>query len=49
MEWLFGICGLIPIALYGLGVLVTVVLLIKVLRDRLNNAEDDYYDKNVKQ
>ena len=36
----FGIIGLIAIA--GIG-----VLLIKVLTDRLDNKEDNYYSKNV--
>lgn len=36
----FGIIGLIVLA--GVG-----VLFIKVLKDRLNNKEDDYYSKNV--
>jgi Tfp pilus assembly protein PilW len=36
----FGIIGLI--VLTGVG-----VLFIKVLKDRLNNKEDDYYSKNV--
>ena len=36
-----GIIGFIAIA--GVG-----FLFIKVVKDRLNNKEDDYYDKNVK-
>lgn len=36
----FGILGLIPLA-------VILGLLIVVIYQRLNNAEDDYYDKNV--
>ena len=36
-----GIIGFIAIA--GLG-----LLFIKVVKDRLRNKEDDYYDKNVK-
>ncbi len=36
-----GIIGFIAIA--GLG-----LLFIKVVKDRINNKEDDYYDKNVK-
>jgi hypothetical protein len=36
----FGIIGLVAIA--GIG-----VLLIKVLTDRLDNKEDNYYSKNV--
>lgn len=38
----FGILGLIPLA-------VILGLLIVVIYQRLNNAEDDYYDKNVDQ
>lgn len=34
----------IPMALVALGGLF---LLVMVLRDRTNNAEDDYYEKNV--
>jgi len=36
-----GIIGFIAIA--GLG-----LLFIKVVKDRIKNKEDDYYDKNVK-
>ena len=36
----FGIIGLIAIA--GIG-----LLLIKVLTDRIDNKEDDYYSKNI--
>ncbi len=36
----FGVLGLIPVA-------IVVGLLIVVIHQRLNNAEDDYYDKNV--
>lgn len=38
----FGIVGLIPLAII-LGLLVAVIY------QRLRNAEDDYYDKNVDQ
>ena len=38
----FGIFGLIPLAII-LGLLVAVIY------QRLHNAEDDYYDKNVDQ
>lgn len=37
-----GIIGLLAIAGFGL-------LLIKVIKDRLTNKEDNYYSKNVKQ
>jgi hypothetical protein len=36
----FGIIGLIAIA--GIG-----LLLLKVLTDRIDNKEDDYYSKNI--
>ncbi len=36
----FGVLGLVPIA-------IVVGLLAVVIYQRLNNAEDDYYDKNV--
>lgn len=39
LPW--GIIGFVAIA--GVG-----VLFIKVLKERLQNKEDDYYDKNVK-
>ena len=39
-AWPIGILGLL--ALLGFGLLA-----IKVLRERLNNREDDYYSKNV--
>lgn len=38
----FGVLGLVPLAII-LGLLVVVIY------QRLNNAEDDYYDKNVDQ
>ena len=36
----FGVLGLIPVAIIG-GIIVTIIF------QRLNNKEDDYYDKNV--
>ena len=39
-AWPFGLIGLIGIAAIGL-------LLVKVLKERLENKEDDYYSKNV--
>lgn len=38
----FGFIGLIPVAIFG-GLLIAVIV------QRLNNREDDYYDKNVDQ
>jgi hypothetical protein len=49
MESVFALCGLGPVCLYGIVGLVVAGLFIKVLVDRLNNKEDDYYSKNVKQ
>ncbi len=40
-AWPEGLIGFIAIA--GIG-----FLFIKVVKDRLRNKEDDYYDKNVK-
>jgi hypothetical protein len=40
LPW--GLPGLIALGAFG-------YLLWRVLRDRLSNAEDDYYEKNVKQ
>lgn len=39
-AWPEGLVGFIVI--FGLG-----FLFLKVVKDRLNNKEDDYYDKNV--
>ncbi len=41
-AWPFGFFGLIAIVAFGL-------LLIKVIKERLSNKEDDYYEKNVQQ
>lgn len=45
----FGLIVALPIA-WPLLILVAIglFLVIRVIRDRLNNAEDDYYEKNVK-
>lgn len=52
LLWLLGmVVGMVaafPIGLLGLLALVAVGLLfLKVLGDRLDNEEDDYYSKNV--
>lgn len=52
LLWIIAIfTGLIAALPYGLVGLVGLVgigaLLIKVLKDRLGNSEDDYYSKNV--
>lgn len=38
----WGLIGLLPIVGFG-------ILFMKVVQDRLNNEEDDYYSKNIKQ
>ncbi len=43
------ICGLAPLCLYGIGGLIVLGLFVKVLVDRINNKEDSYYEKNIKQ
>lgn len=48
-EGIFAICGLAPVCLYGLLGVAALGVFVKVLIDRLNNKEDDYYSKNVKQ
>lgn len=45
---LVGVIAAFPLGLLGLVALVGIgALLIKVLKERLGSAEDDYYDKNV--
>lgn len=48
--WVFGLVATFP---FGLPVIVVLLgagyFLYRVVRDRLNNAEDDYYERNVKQ
>lgn len=44
-----GMIAFMPYGLIGLLVLGFVgILFFGVLRDRLNNEEDDYYEKNIK-
>lgn len=45
----FGLVVALPYA-WPLLILVAIglFLVIRVIRDRLNNAEDDYYEKNVR-
>ncbi len=46
---LFGLVAAGPFGFIGFIVLAFIaVLFFGVLRDRLNNKEDDYYEKNVK-
>ncbi len=47
---LMGIVATFPIGLPALLVLlVAAYFLYRVVKERLGNAEDDYYDKNIKQ
>lgn len=43
-----GMVAALPFGLIGLAVLLAVgLLLIKVIKERLSNSEDNYYDKEV--
>lgn len=43
-----GMMAAFPLGLIGLAAMIAVGLLfIKVLSERINNKEDDHYDKNV--
>lgn len=45
---LFGLIAAFPFGLLGLmGLLGVGLLLIKVIKERLNSEEDDYYSRNV--
>lgn len=45
---LVGVIAAFPLGLVGLVALIGIgALVIKVLKERLGSAEDDYYDKNV--
>ncbi|NNE91951.1 MAG: hypothetical protein HKN23_09920 [Verrucomicrobiales bacterium] len=45
---IFGMIQLLPWGLIGLGILAGFgILFFGVLKDRIGNKEDDYYDKNV--
>ena len=45
-----GLISLFPAGLIGLLVLIGVgLLLAKVIKDRINNKDDDYYSKNIKE
>ena len=45
---LVGVIAAFPLGLLGLVALVGIgALVVKVLKERLGSAEDDYYDKNV--
>ena len=45
---IFGIIATFPIGLIGLIAILGIgFLFAKVVKDRLNNEEDDYYSKNI--
>lgn len=45
-----GLISLFPAGFIGLIVLIGVgLLLAKVIKDRINNKDDDYYSKNIKE
>jgi len=45
-----GLISLFPAGLIGLLALIGVgLLLAKVIKDRINNKDDDYYSKNIKE
>lgn len=47
---LFGLIAILPYGLPGLVVLgIFLYVLVRIIRDRLGNKEDDYYEKNIKQ
>lgn len=48
--WITGLLTAIPFGIFGLGLIaIALALLIMVIYQRLTNAEDDYYDKNIDQ
>lgn len=52
IAWIFllvkGLVNALPEGLIGFAVIIGLgFLLMKVVKDRLRNKEDDYYDKNV--
>ena len=48
VAMLVGMIAAFPIGILGLLVLIGIgVLLLKVVKERRNNSEDDYYDKTV--
>ena len=45
-----GLIAAFPVGIFGLIALVGIgLLLIKVIRERVRNREDDYYSKNIDQ
>ena len=50
LALLGGIVATLPYGLPALAVfLIAGYIIYRVVRDRLSNAEDEYYDKNIKQ
>ncbi len=50
IAMMVGLFAIFPYGLIGLAVLAVVLyFVVRVVRDRLTNAEDDYYEKNIKQ
>lgn len=50
IAMMIGLFAIFPYGLIGLAVLaVALYFVVRVIRDRLTNAEDDYYEKNIKQ
>ena len=52
IAWIFlfirGLVDALPEGLIGFAVIIGLgILFIKVIKDRINNKEDDYYNKNV--
>ncbi len=46
---IFGFIKIMPAGILGLAALLGIgILFIKVLKDRLSNKEDDYYENNIK-
>ncbi|MBN2282243.1 MAG: hypothetical protein JXQ65_16800 [Candidatus Marinimicrobia bacterium] len=45
---IIGSIAVFPVGLVGLIMIVGIgLLMIKVIQDRINNKEDDYYQKNI--
>ncbi|MEM1046678.1 MAG: hypothetical protein AAGL24_11015 [Pseudomonadota bacterium] len=50
IAMMVGLFAIFPYGLIGLAVLAVVLyFVVRVVRDRLTNTEDDYYEKNIKQ
>jgi hypothetical protein len=45
----FGVIATMPVGLVGLAAILGIgILFIKVLKERIESKEDDYYEKNIK-